>query len=71
MNDRLDLRIYTQQLVFPANSYKNLAFLILNDFKEGDVPPKFLIFFDKTKDTEMACRFMHNHLPEKDWGKLK
>ena len=70
-NDRPDLRLHARQLVFNANCYKDLAFLIPKDQKEGDAPPKFLIFFDKKKDAETACKFVHTLLPENEQGKLK
>jgi ATP-dependent DNA helicase RecQ len=70
-NDRPDLRLYARQLVFPANSYQDLRFLIPEHLKEGDAPLKFLVFFDRTKDTEAACRFVRTLLPENERGKLK
>jgi hypothetical protein len=45
-----------RSLVFPAKSFRDLAFLIPDNFKEGDPPPpKFLIFFDNTKEAERAA----------------
>ncbi len=43
----------------PANSYEDLGFLILKDWKEGDpVPPKFMVFFDSKKEAEAASRYL-------------
>ena len=62
--DRPDLRLMVQTMVFPANSFKDLAFLIPEGWKEGDPPPpKFLIFFDSTKQAEAACRWLRKRLP--------
>jgi superfamily II DNA/RNA helicase len=53
-----------RSLVFPANSFRDLAFLIPDNFKEGDPPPpKFLIFFDNTKEAERAAKYLRCRLP--------
>jgi septal ring factor EnvC (AmiA/AmiB activator) len=52
-------------LVFPANSFKDLAFLIPAGFKEGDPPPaKFIVFFDNTKEAERGAKYLRTLLPE-------
>ena len=70
-NDCSDLRLHGWQLLFAVNSYKNLGFLIPEDWKKGDAPPKFFIFVDRTKDAKAACRFVCTLFPENEQGKLK
>ncbi|KAH6879608.1 P-loop containing nucleoside triphosphate hydrolase protein [Coprinopsis sp. MPI-PUGE-AT-0042] len=63
-NDRLDIHIMVKGMTFPINSYKDLAFLIPKGWKPEDgPPPKFLVFFDKTTDTEGAVRYLRTRLP--------
>jgi hypothetical protein len=51
-------------LTFPANSFKDLGFLVSNGHQDRDSPvAKFLIFFDNTKETEAACRYLRSLLP--------
>ncbi|KAG6914774.1 hypothetical protein DXG01_015419 [Tephrocybe rancida] len=58
-NDRPEISIMVQGLKYPANSYKDLMFVISEGFVEGDTPPlKFLIFFDNTKEMEAACKLL-------------
>jgi len=58
-------------LVFPANSFKDLAFLIPKGFKEGDPPPpKFIVFFDNTKETERATKYLRTLLPDSLHNKI-
>ncbi|KAM6489692.1 P-loop containing nucleoside triphosphate hydrolase protein [Amanita muscaria] len=63
-NERPDLRLMVRPLVYPAKSFKDLEFLIPDNFREGDPPPsKFLVFFDNTKEAEAACKRLRNRLP--------
>jgi superfamily II DNA helicase RecQ len=63
-NDRPEISLMVRGLTFPASSYKDLDFLIPRGYKEGDPPvPKFLIFFDNTKEAEKACRHLRKLLP--------
>ena len=63
-NDQPEIGLMARSLVFPAKSFRDLAFLIPDDFKEGDPPPpKFLIFFDNTKEAERAARYLRRCLP--------
>ncbi|KAF8168743.1 P-loop containing nucleoside triphosphate hydrolase protein [Pholiota molesta] len=67
-NDRPEIRIMVQGMVFPANSYKDLDFLIPEGYALTDDPiPAFLVFFDNTKEAEAACRHLEKRLP----GSLK
>jgi superfamily II DNA helicase RecQ len=64
-NDRPDIHLMVRSLVFPANSFKDLAFLIPTGFKEDDLPlPKFIVFFDNTKEAERATKYLRTLLPD-------
>ncbi|KAM6503169.1 P-loop containing nucleoside triphosphate hydrolase protein [Amanita muscaria] len=70
-NERPDLRLMVRLLMYPAKSFKDLEFLIPDNFREGDPPPlKFLVFFDNTKEVEAACKRLRNRLPSNLWKKL-
>ena len=46
-NDRPEIRLMVRGLTFPANSFKDLAFLMTNRYQDGDLDSpvaKFLIF---------------------------
>ena len=61
-------------LTFPANSFKDLAFLIPNGYQNGDSPAsvaKFLVFFDNTKETEAACHYLRLRLTPSDQNRIK
>jgi ATP-dependent DNA helicase RecQ len=62
-NDWPEIGLMACSLVFPANSFQDLAFIISDNFKEGDPPPKFLIFFDNTKEAERVAKYLQCHLP--------
>jgi superfamily II DNA/RNA helicase len=62
-NDRPDLQIMVRSFVYPMNSYRDLAFLIPERVSEDSPPPKFVVFFDDTKETEEACDWFRNQLP--------
>ncbi|KAF8991933.1 P-loop containing nucleoside triphosphate hydrolase protein, partial [Cyathus striatus] len=62
-NDRPEIALMVRRLVYPANSFKDLSFLIPKDLHEGSEPPKFLVFFDSTKETESACKYLRMLMP--------
>jgi len=47
-------------LVHPASSFGDLAFLTKDD---GAPIPKFLVFFDNTKEAEAACKWLKEQIP--------
>ena len=69
-NDRPDIHLMVRSLVFPANSFKDLAFLIPTGFKEGDRLPKFVVFFDNTKEAERATKYLRTLLPDSQHDKI-
>ncbi|EPQ54869.1 P-loop containing nucleoside triphosphate hydrolase protein [Gloeophyllum trabeum ATCC 11539] len=71
-NDRPDIHLAVHRMEHPANSYRDLAFLIPDNFQPTDMlPPKFLIFFDDRKDTEEAVKYLRSRLPEELRSKIK
>ncbi|EMD32167.1 hypothetical protein CERSUDRAFT_21294, partial [Gelatoporia subvermispora B] len=71
-NDRPDIALSVRKMRFSASSYKDLDFLIPNNFKDGDPrPPKFLIFFNSIKESEAATRYLRSRLPEHMRNKVK
>jgi superfamily II DNA helicase RecQ len=47
-NDRPDIHLMVRTMTFAANSFKDLNFLVPQNYQKDDPhPPKFLVFFDK------------------------
>jgi superfamily II DNA/RNA helicase len=59
-----------QGLTFPANSFRDLDFLVPSDFKEGDSVPPFLIFIDSKREAETACKAFRKRWPRSDCDKI-
>ncbi|KAJ7766972.1 P-loop containing nucleoside triphosphate hydrolase protein [Mycena maculata] len=71
-NDRPNIHLVVREMKYGMNSYKDLAFLIPEDWKPGDLlPPKFLIFFDSIADSIEAAKFLQNCLPLEYRHKIK
>ncbi|KAJ7769206.1 P-loop containing nucleoside triphosphate hydrolase protein [Mycena maculata] len=71
-NDRPNIHLVVREMKYAMNSYKDLAFLIPEDWKPGDpLPPKFLIFFDSIADSIEAAKFLRNRLPLEYRHKIK
>lgn len=71
-NDRPEICLMARGLVYPAKGFQDLAFLIPDNFKDGDPPPpKFLIFFDNTKEAERATKYLQRRLPQSLNEKIK
>jgi superfamily II DNA helicase RecQ len=62
-NDRPNVRLTVRQMLHPANSFLDLAFLIPEVLPDGWKPPKFLIFFDNIGESIRAGNFLRNRLP--------
>jgi superfamily II DNA helicase RecQ len=62
-NDRPNVHLVVRQMVHPAKSFLNLAFLIPDKLAPGFKPPKFLIFFDNIAESIAAAKVLRNHLP--------
>jgi superfamily II DNA helicase RecQ len=72
-NDRPDISLAVKALVYPANSFKDLDFLIPWNWNEDMGPPaKFLVFLDNIKEVEGATKHLRSRLQRKyhnrvDW----
>ncbi|KAM6493360.1 P-loop containing nucleoside triphosphate hydrolase protein [Amanita muscaria] len=62
-NDRPDIHLMVRPLSFAANSFRDLDFLIPLGDNERHHVPKFLVFFDDTKEAERATRYLQYRLP--------
>ncbi|KAF7967710.1 hypothetical protein HWV62_33295 [Athelia sp. TMB] len=66
-NDRSNVRICVREMLYPAKSYLDLAFLIPDKEPPGGwrnwKMPKFVIFFDNIADSIGAARFLRARLP--------
>jgi len=55
-NNRPEISLMVRSLVFPVNSFQELAFLIPDSFKDRDTVDPFLVFFDGKKEAENGCK---------------
>ncbi|KAJ7934404.1 hypothetical protein B0H13DRAFT_1591629, partial [Mycena leptocephala] len=71
-NDRPNIHLAVREMKYPMNSFKDLAFLIPENWKPGDpLPPKFLIFFNSIADSIEAAKFLRGRLPLEYRHKIK
>ena len=71
-NDQPEISLMVRELSFPANSFRDLNFLIPEGVSEGNtIPGKFLVFFDSKKDAERACKYLRKLLLRHLQKKLK
>ncbi|KAJ6458557.1 P-loop containing nucleoside triphosphate hydrolase protein [Mycena vitilis] len=71
-NDRPNIHLVVREMKYSMSSYKDLAFLIPEDWKPGDpLPSKFLIFFDSIADSIEAAKFLRARLPPEYRHKIK
>jgi ATP-dependent DNA helicase RecQ len=62
-NNRPNIALTVREMVHPANSFLDLAFLVPDNPPPDWRPPKFLIFFDDIADSVRAARFLKSRLP--------
>jgi superfamily II DNA helicase RecQ len=62
-NDRPNVHLIVRQMVHPAKSFLDLAFLIPDNLPPGWKPPKFLVFFDSIAESIAAAKFLRSRLP--------
>jgi len=62
-NDRHNVSICVREMLHPANSYLDLAFLIPENPPPGWKPPKFLVFFDDISESIAVANFLRKRLP--------
>ncbi|KAL6307300.1 P-loop containing nucleoside triphosphate hydrolase protein [Sparassis latifolia] len=71
-NDRPNVAISVHKMQHAACSFKDLNFLISDNFKDGDTPPpKFLVFFDNIKKAEAVVQHLCSQLPVELRDKIK
>jgi superfamily II DNA helicase RecQ len=71
-NDRPNIHLVVREIKYSVSSYADLAFLIPDNFKDGDIEPeKFLVFFDNTKEAEAAVKYLRTRLPHSLREKVK
>jgi len=70
-NDRPNIHLTVREMIHPANSFLDLAFLIPDNPTPGWKPPKFLIFFDDISESIRAARFLHKRLPPEQRDMLR
>ncbi len=63
-NNRPEIGLAVRAMQHAMDTYKDLDFLIPDGFHNGDLPPpKFLVFFDNTKEAEAAVSHLSARLP--------
>ena len=62
-NDRPNVRLCVREMMYPANTYLDLAFLIPEHPPPGWKPPKFVIFFDDIAESILIANFLRARLP--------
>jgi hypothetical protein len=71
-NDQPNVHLVVCKMKYPLNSYKDLSFLILDDWDPTKpLPYKFVIFFDSILDSIMAAKYLWSRLPLHLQHKLK
>ncbi|KAJ7078050.1 P-loop containing nucleoside triphosphate hydrolase protein [Mycena belliarum] len=71
-NDPPNIHLVVREMKYSMSSFKDLAFLIPDDWKPGDpLPPKFLIFFDSIADSVEAAKYLRSRLPLEYRHKIK
>ena len=59
-------------LLYPGNSYEDLAFIIKKNLGPGDkCPPKFLVFFNSWTKAQAGAEFLRAHLSPELCDKVK
>ncbi|KAJ7179864.1 P-loop containing nucleoside triphosphate hydrolase protein [Mycena crocata] len=71
-NDRPNIHLVVREMKYPMGSFKDLDFLIPENWKPGDpLPKKFLIFFDSIADSIEAAKYLRSRLPPEHRHKIK
>jgi superfamily II DNA helicase RecQ len=71
-NDRPNVHLTVRKMKYPLNSYKDLAFLIPDDWDPTTpLPYKFVIFFDNITDSINAAKYLRSRLPLQLQDKVK
>ncbi|KAF4563156.1 hypothetical protein EYR40_007131 [Pleurotus pulmonarius] len=70
-NDRPEVSLLVQPLVYPANGYKDLEFLLKGEPYCDTPPDKFIVFFDNTKEAEAARDALRKRLSSENQMRVK
>ncbi|KAJ8689521.1 hypothetical protein PTI98_012419 [Pleurotus ostreatus] len=71
-NDRPNIALIVRQIKYAVTSYHDLVFLIKDGWRRGDAPPpKFVVFFDSTRETEDAVGFLQSRLPKEFRSRIR
>lgn len=62
-NDRPELSISVHRMQHSAISFKDIGFIIPDNFQEGDPLPPFLVFTESIKEAEAAAHYLNSRLP--------
>ena len=62
-NDRPNVHLEVRRMRHPANSFRDLDFLIPPGWKPGDALPSFLVFFDRIEESIAAAKRLRSRLP--------
>ncbi len=62
-NDRPNVYLTVQRIRHPLSSFKDLEFLIPQDWKPGTPIKKFLVFFDSIEESVKAAEVLQKRLP--------
>ena len=70
-NDRPNVHIGVRKIEHALSSYRDLAFLVPDGWREGnDAPHKFVAFFDSITETVEAGKFLRDRLPPEHRDKI-
>lgn len=71
-NDRPNIHLAVRKIQHAVNSYLDLAFLLPENWRDGDPPPPtFIIFFDNISHAVGAGKFLRRRLPPEFRNKIK
>jgi len=63
-NDRSNVSLIVRKMKYPANSFKDLAFLVPEGWKPGDKIDSFAVFFDNKTEAVRATAFLKSRVPK-------
>lgn len=70
-NDRPEISLCVRKMEHAASSFKDLDFVIPDDFAANVPPPKFVIFCNSILETEAITQYLRNRLPDHLRTKIK
>jgi superfamily II DNA helicase RecQ len=69
--DRPNIFLSVHKMQFPVNSFQDLAFMISKHTSNGEIPPKFLVFFNSRAEAQLGADFLRQRLPPELRDKVK